>query len=381
MKQNKLQKTLVWIIVFLMSSIIIVVGTKATTKHLDFFKHNGNLTEHAVVTSVGNKTVNTRHQGFDVSTKDYAVSFKCKIKSGDFKGKTVTATQTKSENVGLTAKIKMVEKGDRVLLAKNDEWQFVDYYRLDKIGVLAAVFALGLVIIGLKKGINALISLTFTALFVFCIFIPWVMNGYNIYLGILFTCIFTIIMTLLLIEGATRKSLVTMLGCFAGTAMAALVTFIANIFLHLTGMIDEHSIYITMLFPNKPIDLVALIFSGIIIGALGAIMDVAMDLSSSLNEIVSHVPDIKFTTLFKSGMRIGRDIMGTMSNTLILAYIGSSLTNIMLLITYSSSIVELANREAIIVDMLQALAGSIAILLTVPFTVLLSGIIYIRKDK
>ena len=108
---------------------------------------------------------------------------------------------------------------------------------------------------------------------------------------------------------------------------------------------------------------------------------VAMDLSSSLNEIVSHVPDIKFSTLFKSGMRIGRDIMGTMSNTLILAYIGSSLTNIMLLITYSSSIIELANREAVIVDMLQALAGSIAILLTVPFTVLLAGIIYIRKVK
>ncbi len=381
MNQNKIQKILVWIIVFLMSSIIIIVGTKKTTKNLDFFKHNGNLTEHAVVTSVGEKTVNTRHQGFDVSTKDYIVSFKCKIQSGDYKGKTVTATQTKSENVGLTAKVKIVEKGDRVLLTKNDEWQFVDYYRLDKIGILAAIFALGLVIIGLKKGVNALISLTFTALFVFCIFIPWIMNGYNIYLGILITCSFTIIMTLLLIEGATRKSLVTMLGCFAGTSMAALITYVANIFLHLTGMTDEHSIYITMLFPDKPIDLVALVFSGIIIGALGAIMDVAMDLSSSLNEIVSHVPDIKFSTLFKSGMRIGRDIMGTMSNTLILAYIGSSLTNIMLLITYSSSIIELANREAVIVDMLQALAGSIAILLTVPFTVLLAGIIYIRKGK
>lgn len=146
-------------------------------------------------------------------------------------------------------------------------------------------------------------------------------------------------------------------------------------------MTDEHSIYITMLFPDKPIDLVALVFSGIIIGALGAIMDVAMDISSSLNEIVIHVPDIKFTELFRSGMRIGRDIMGTMSNTLILAYIGSSVTDIMLLITYSSSIVELANREVIIADMLQALAGSMAILLTVPFTVVLAGIVYLGKRR
>lgn len=80
-------------------------------------------------------------------------------------------------------------------------------------------------------------------------------------------------------------------------------------------------------------------------------------------------------------MRIGRDIMGTMSNTLILAYIGSSVTDIMLLITYSSSIVELANREVIIADMLQALAGSMAILLTVPFTVVLAGIVYLGKRR
>lgn len=380
-KQNKLQKALLWIIVVLVSAIIIIVGSKKTTKNIDFFKYDANVTEHAVVTSVGKKTIHERSQGTDVTTNDYEIAFKCKILSGKHKDEIVNALQTKSSNYALTAKVKIVENGDRVLLTDSGGWQFVDYYRLDKIGILAIIFAIGLIIIGLKKGINALISLTFTALFVFCVFLPWIMNGYNIYLGILLTCTFTIVMTLLLIEGATKKSLVTMLGCFAGTGMAALVTYISNIFLHLTGMTDEHSIYITMLFPDKPIDLVALVFSGIIIGALGAIMDVAMDISSSLNEIVIHVPDIKFTELFRSGMRIGMDIMGTMSNTLILAYIGSSVTDIMLLITYSSSIVELANREVIIADMLQALAGSMAILLTVPFTVVLAGIVYLGKRR
>lgn len=381
MKREKLHKALVWIIVVVLSSIIILIGSRATTRNLDFFKYKGNATEHAVVTSVGKVNVTTRNQGFDVDSKNYAVPFQCKILSGKHKGKTVSALQTKSSSYAMTAKVKIIEKGDRVLLIKNDGWQFVDYYRLDKIGILAIIFAAGLIVIGLRKGLNALISLSFTALFVFCVFLPWIMNGYNIYLGILLTCSFTIIMTLLIIEGATKKSLVTMLGCFAGTGMAALITYIANIFLHLTGMTDEHSIYITMLFQDKPIDLVALVFSGIVIGALGAIMDVAMDLSSSLNEIVNHVPNIRFTELFKSGMRIGRDIMGTMSNTLILAYIGSSITDIMLLVTYSASIVELANREVIIADMLQALAGSMAILLTVPFTVLLAGIIYLKKGN
>lgn len=378
-KHGKLRRALMWIIVVLLSLIIILVGSKATTRSLKFFNFKDNSTVKAVVTSVGEINKSSRSQGLDKPIEDVYVNFKCKILSGEHKNEIVKARQTKSSSYALTEKVKLVEKGDSVLLIKNEDWEFVDYYRLDKIAILALIFAAGLILIGLKKGINALVSLTFTALFVFCVFVPWIMNGYNIYFGIFVTCVFTIVMTLLLIEGTTKKSLVTMLGCFAGTGMAALITYVANIFLHLTGMTDEHSIYITMLSSHKPIDLVGLVFAGIVVGALGAIMDVAMDISSSLNEIVTHVPNIKFIDLFKSGMRIGRDIMGTMANTLILAYIGSSLTDIMLLITYSSSLMDLANREVIIADMLQALAGSMAILLTVPFTVILAGIVYLRK--
>lgn len=378
-KQGKLRRALMWLIVVLLSLIIILIGSKLTTRSLDFFKFKGNSTVKAIVTSVGETKKISRNQGLDKPIEDINVDFKCKITGGKHKNEIVKARQIKSSSFAITEKVKLVEKGDKVLLVKNDGWEFVDYYRLDKIAILAMIFAAGLILIGLKKGINALVSLTFTALFVFCVFLPWIMNGYNIYLGIFVTCVFTIVMTLLLIEGATKKSLVTMLGCLAGTGMAALITYLANIFLHLTGMTDEHSIYITMLSSHKPIDLVGLVFAGIVVGALGAIMDVAMDISSSLNEIVMHVPDIKFFDLFRSGMRIGRDIMGTMANTLILAYIGSSLTDIMLLVTYSSSLMELANREVIIADMLQALAGSMAILLTVPFTVTLAGIVYLRK--
>lgn len=144
-------------------------------------------------------------------------------------------------------------------------------------------------------------------------------------------------------------------------------------------MIDEESYYLTMLQGKQPIDVKAIIFGCIIIGALGAIMDIAMDIASSLTEIKRHAQDIPFSEMLHSGMTIGRDVIGTMSNTLVLAYIGSSLSSILLLITYSSSFFELINREVVIVDLLQALIGSLAILLTIPFTAFVCALMYTKE--
>ena len=182
--------------------------------------------------------------------------------------------------------------------------------------ILGGVFFLLLLVFGRMKGLNTIISLTFTVLAIFTVFIPSILSGYNIYLMSLVTCFFTIIMTLLITNGA-----------------------------------------------------------------MGAVMDVAMDISSSLYEIRLHARDIGFTSLVKSGIRIGRDVMGTMANTLVLAYIGSSLCSILLLITYSSSLRELLNRESIVVEILQALIGSTAILLTIPLTAMVCGVMYTQKPK
>ena len=151
--------------------------------------------------------------------------------------------------------------------------------------------------------------------------------------------------------------------------------------LGLTGYVDEHSYYLTLLNTETPIDLTAIIFAAITIGAVGAIMDVAMDLSSSLYELSEQVPDMTFGKLCKSGFSIGRDIMGTMANTLVLAYIGSSLSCIMILLTYTASSLDLLSREVIVVELLQAVVGSLAILLTVPCTIVICGILYIGHNN
>ena len=151
------------------------------------------------------------------------------------------------------------------------------------------------------------------------------------------------------------------------------MTVISAYFLNLTGITSEETIYIKMDFD---IDLNALIFAGIILGAVGAVMDVSVSISSSLKEIHDQVDSPTFGGLVKSGITIGRDIMGTMANTLVLAYIGCELSATLLQAVYSSSLTTLFSREKIVTELLQALVGSIGILLTIPLTAVVSAALY-----
>ena len=111
-----------------------------------------------------------------------------------------------------------------------------------------------------------------------------------------------------------------------------------------------------------------LLFAGIIISALGACMDVGMSIASSLDEIKSKNPAITYKELFKSGMNIGRDVIGTMTNTLILAYVGGSITLILLFLACNINFVDIVNKETIAQEIISAIAGSMGVVYTVPIT-------------
>lgn len=376
------KQAIIWVIVVIVSAAAILLGNRIATKDITLFKNADGETEKAKVTKIIKKT-SEKKQLDGAETAVYTqIQFECKVKTGDDKGKVITAGQSFDDLYIINGYMKEVEAGDNILLYRAEEsnaWEFIDYNRFDNIIILGIIFALLVLFIGRKKGVNTLLSLVFTFLFVFLVFVPAIMNSYNIYICTAITCFYTIIMTLLLVSGANRKTLATMIGCTSGTIIAAIITAIMNKVLALTGVTDEHSIYLAMLNPDNPIDLPAIVFAAIVIGAMGAIMDIAMDISSSLFELSSHVKEITFKQLFKSGMRIGGDVMGTMANTLVLAYIGSSLSSILLLLVNSMSMTYLLNREIIIIEFLQALAGSMAILLTIPLTVLTCGFLYLKK--
>ena len=388
-KKFDVKKGIIWVVTVMISITAILVGNRAVLGGSSMFLGSGDDIVRATVTDVMESSSSTLDLGGDAVYENTAIGFRCMIEEGPSKGQMVDAEQTLDGMYAGSNFTKKIEKGDKVLVLYSEDlalsggnpWQFSDYYRFDKIIILLAIFMVLILIIGRWKGINTLLSLLFTFAFVFMVFVPAVMAGYNAYLWAGITCIFTIMMTLILINSISKKTWATIIGCVAGTIIAAAGTVIMTEVMQLTGFVDEHSYYLTLLDTEVPINLTAIVFAAIVIGAVGAIMDVAMDLSSSLYELSEHVPDITFGRLCKSGMAISRDIMGTMANTLVLAYIGSSLSCIMILLTYSTSAMDLMNREVIIVELLQAIIGSLAILLTAPCTVVTCGVLYLKHGK
>ena len=308
----------------------------------------------------------------------YKIIFEAKITRGTLKGKVVTAEQTFSPL--LIDRTKEINKGDKVLLINNDYgWFFGGYIRSNKLFGLGFLFAFLLLLFGEKKGFNTILSLGFTCAAIFAVFIPSILSGKNIYLMSILVCIYTITMTLLIVIGYNKKSLAAIAGCTGGLMIAGIITIIMDRALYFTGIVDEHSRFLVHLPGNIELNLNAIIFAGIIIGAMGAIMDVAISISSSLWEVKEKATIINFKDLFRCGINIGRDIMGSMANTLILAYIGGSLTIVLLLSVYSGSLLNLFNSEMIAVEILQALAGSLGILFAMPLTAIFCSIVYLKE--
>ena len=371
------KKLVVWIITVVLSAALLFAGNRIVTKNISMMDHP-EASAKAKVTELG-ELIEETLDGINFSARTQY--FSAKILSGEHKGETVEAHQQIDSY--LDTGERFVRVGDKVILLNygvvygDDEWVFGNYARSEYIVVLGALFLVLLILFGRGKGFNTVLSLVFTCLAVFCVFIPEVLAGFNVYVLTILVCVFTIVMTLILTNGISPKSIATMLGCAAGVFAAAIVTLISDRIMHLTGFIDEHSVYLQVLGENSnPINLRALIFAMITIGAMGALMDVAMDIASSLFEVKRHAPNISDKELFKSGMNIGRDVMGTMANTLVLAYIGSSLCTILLRITYSNSLMELLNTESIVVELLNAIVGSLGILLTMPLTAIVCVALY-----
>ena len=231
------------------------------------------------------------------------------------------------------------------------------------------------------KGISTLFSLVLTCACIIFVLIPSILAGKNIYLMTAVTCAYMTVMTLCLVNGFSKKTFSAILGCLGGVIISAFICIIMQKFLNLTGFVSEEDVFLIQLNPTNPIDLKAIVYSAILIGAIGAIMDVSVDIAASLAEIARKVGKIGFADMFSSGIRIGRDILSTMSNTLILAYLGSSLCSVILSAAYNTSALYLFNTESIVIEILQALVGSLGILFAIPLTSAVSAFIYNRESE
>lgn len=248
----------------------------------------------------------------------------------------------------------------------------------DTIVFLGIIFAGAIVLIGGMKGVKALISLIITVCALFLFMIPQIFNGANALLISIVTAVGIIIITLLIISGINKKTLCAIIGTSAGIILAGILAVVFGNVMKLSG-VDEDSYMLTTADVNTVFNFKDIMFAGIIIGALGACMDVGMSLASAMYELKKESPDMNGKKLFKAGMNIGKDMMGTMTNTLILAYIGSSMCIVLLFMGFKFQMFEIINQEKIAEEVLRSLAGSIGLVCTIPLTALICSFIYKKK--
>jgi len=308
-------------------------------------------------------------------------TFSARITRGARRGEVVTAEHFFSSTVLEDEKL---EVGDRIVLVHDSfdgRYFFANFNRFDSIVVLGVAFLAIVILFGRLKGFNGIVALGFTCMAIFLVFVPAIISGRNIYVATIVVCVFSIVSTLSLVIGPNKKALSAMLGCFGGVLLAGVLMLIMDAVLGLSGVLDSETRNLLFLPTENPINLRALIFAGVILGAVGAIVDISMSIASSLWEVKEAGGVSDFASLFKSGINIGRDILGTMLNTLILAYIGSSLSLILVISVYSTSLLDLFNMEMIIVEFLRALVGSFGMLLTIPLTAAICGSLYQKRPS
>ena len=255
-------------------------------------------------------------------------------------------------------------------------------YTQDREGVIyifALIYLLVLCLIGGKQGIKGCLALVFTFFCVIFVYLPLVYLKYSPFWTAVFVCFITTLVTMYLIGGPTRKTCAATLGTLVGVILAGVSAWCFSKASGISGYNVSDIETLMTLWNTNRIQVGGLLFSGLLISCLGAVMDVAMSISSAIDEIYRQNLSLSRKELFKAGLRVGRDMMGTDSNTLILAFAGSSVSTLLLDYSYNLPYQQIINSNNIGIAIMQGLAGSFGIVLSVPFTVLICTILFHKK--
>ena len=246
--------------------------------------------------------------------------------------------------------------------------------------IFALLYLLALCVIGGKQGIKGCLGLIFTFFCVIFVYLPLVYLRFSPFWTAVFICFLTTLVTMYLIGGPTKKTCAATLGTLAGVVLAGLSAWCFSNASGISGYNVSDIETLMTLWNTNRIQVGGLLFSGLLISCLGAVMDVAMSISSAIDEIYKQNTALSRKELFKAGMRVGRDMMGTDSNTLILAFAGSSVSTLLLDYAYDLPYQQIINSNNIGIAIMQGLAGSFGIVLSVPLTVLICTVLFHKNE-
>ena len=290
-----------------------------------------------------------------------------RILSGAHKGETVEATSSSAYLYGAhcTEGMKVV-----AILSESQGEIVASVYGYNREPMLYLMIGLFLIIIWLiggRQGLYSILGLAFTFICIFSFFLPMVYRGFSPVAAAVIVVIASTLVTMYLVAGISVKATAAVIGTVMGVLVAGIIALVFGRLCHVTGysVSDiENLIYVQ---EQVGIQVGELLFAGILIAALGAVMDVSMSISSTLQEIHDKNPGLTGRQLFHSGMTVGRDMMGTMSNTLILAFAGGSINTLVLFYAYAYSYTQIINMYDIAIEIMQGVSASLGVVLTVPF--------------
>lgn len=308
-------------------------------------------------------------------------SCKIRVDDGIFKNKEITGVNFLS---GSLEKDKIYKTGDRALITisyDGDEIKSVvmsDHYRLDKEIILLCIFAVLLILVAGKNGFLAIFSFLITILTIWKILVPAYLRGYSpVFIGILITLFITLLI-IFFVYGFDKRTLTASLGALLGIITTCVLGIVFTDLFKINGAVmpDSESLLYSGF---QDLDLTSIFMSSIFIGASGAMMDLAVDITSAVNEVVEKKPDISWMEATKSGMNVGRAAMGTMTTTLLLAYSGGYITLLMVFMAQGTPIDHILNYKYVSAEILDTVVGSFGLVTVAPFTALTAGILLTKR--
>ncbi|MGN0018241.1 MAG: YibE/F family protein [Candidatus Gastranaerophilaceae bacterium] len=305
-----------------------------------------------------------------------------KLLTGEFKGQTTIIDNMITNNPYYDIFLK---KGDKVILHAELEQgsDIVDYFiadikRTDFVYVLVFLFSGLLIFIGKKKGLSSFVSIFVTVLLILFVLAPAIRYGFSPIIATLIVSLISTAVTMYTVGGFNKKSTSAILGTVGSLIIASCLSLLTIKFARLTGFCCEETMFLYQADPN--LNFKGILTASMMLATLGAVMDTGMSIASSINEFYVLNPKLTPKELFFSGMNVGKDIIGTMANTLILVYLGGSLP--LVLLSQNIDLQKFFNLNQVVTEISSALIGSIALVTCVPITAIIAAkVVTINKNK
>lgn len=311
-----------------------------------------------------------------------SMTLEVEILSGRYAGQTAV-----TENYFSSLYNVRVTEGDRLSVRIDTigegryEVSVYNYYRVPGLIGCVGVFVLLMILVGGKKGAKSVLGLLFTMVCVIWILLPLALKGYPVLPVTILLILICNLVSFMLIDGIQTKTLAASAGSLCGVLAGAAFAAIAGWFLNVGTYQTDEAETLILITSTTQLSLRDLFLCGILIACMGAVMDVAMSIVSAIAEIHRLNPERTDRELFRSGMNIGKDALGTMSNTLILAFAGNSFNMMLMIYSYGVSFQQLMNTDFIAVELIRGMAGSIGIICTVPASAFLAAKVWGRPKS